>query len=116
MQLTPTMWSAHATDGDGDGVADPDDLFDAAATTAETLCTSGLDLEHGQRPANEPSTGCSATRHRLRCRSERPAATPAPTGLDLGEVPADPRAVIADGMPQFDDERHRSRTRATSSA
>ncbi len=102
MQITPTMWSAHATDGDGDGVADPDNLFDAAAATAETLCMSGLDLTtaSGLQQAvyrllgDTPQTAVSLGAARRYARTD---------GLDLGEVPADPRALIADGMPQFDD-------------
>ena len=47
MQFLPESWQAWATDGDGDGAADPHDLDDAAATAARYLCASGGDLATG---------------------------------------------------------------------
>lgn len=38
MQVIPTTWARHGTDGDGDGVADPQDLHDAVPTAAAVLC------------------------------------------------------------------------------
>jgi len=101
MQLTPPVWTAHATDGDGDGRADPDDVFDAAATTATALCAAGESLDtlapldrvvdallgEGQQSA----VVLGAAR-----RYARAAA------LDMGTVPADPRVLIGDGGMQFD--------------
>lgn len=44
MQFIPATWGAFARDGDGDGAADPHNLFDAAASAAAYLClTGGLD-------------------------------------------------------------------------
>lgn len=40
MQFLPATFSAWATDADGDGVANPHDLDDAAATAARLLCGS----------------------------------------------------------------------------
>ena len=45
MQLAPAVWTAFAADGDGDGRTDPDDLFDAALTTAGALCSWGTALD-----------------------------------------------------------------------
>ena len=101
MQITPAAWRSAATDGDGDGTAEPDDIFDAAATTAELLCAPGAALDtftpldravdrvigEGQQ-----STVALGTARRY-------ART---TELDMGQVPADPRALVADGSPQFD--------------
>lgn len=101
MQISPAAWRSAATDGDGDGTADPDDIFDAAATTAELLCAPGVALDtftpldravdrvvgEGQQ-----STVALGTARRYARAAE----------LDMGEVPADPRALIADGSPQFD--------------
>ena len=47
MQFLPSTWRSWATDGDGDGKADPNDLDDAAVTTARYLCADGGDLGTG---------------------------------------------------------------------
>ncbi|MFD5865580.1 lytic transglycosylase domain-containing protein [Agromyces sp. NPDC127015] len=41
MQFIPTTWSKWASDGNGDDVADPHQIDDAALTTARYLCASG---------------------------------------------------------------------------
>lgn len=41
MQFIPETWRTWGVDADGDGVADPDDLDDAAATAAAYLCADG---------------------------------------------------------------------------
>jgi len=101
MQLRPTTWSGSAKDGDGDGAADPDDLFDAAATTAEALCAPGASLDRFtplQRAVErlvgegQQATVALGTARRYARTSE----------LDMGRVPSDPRALVGDGSPQFD--------------
>jgi membrane-bound lytic murein transglycosylase B len=44
MQIIPSTWARYATDGDGDGTADPQDIFDAAAAAADYLCATDQDL------------------------------------------------------------------------
>jgi hypothetical protein len=44
MQFIPSTWSTFGVDGDHDGVADPQDVEDAAAATAAYLCYGGRDL------------------------------------------------------------------------
>lgn len=44
MKLLPGTWSRFASDGDGDGKSDPQNLSDAALTTARYLCSGGLNL------------------------------------------------------------------------
>ena len=44
MQFIPGTWRAYGTDGDGDGRADPQNVFDAAASAASYLCAGGRDL------------------------------------------------------------------------
>jgi hypothetical protein len=44
MQFIGETWERWAVDGDGDGVRDPTDLDDAAATAAAYLCSRGGDL------------------------------------------------------------------------
>lgn len=41
MQFIPETWRTWGVDADGDGLADPDDLDDAAATAAAYLCADG---------------------------------------------------------------------------
>lgn len=44
MQFIPSTWVGYATDGNGDGIADPFNIFDAAAAAAKYLCSAGQDL------------------------------------------------------------------------
>lgn len=44
MQFLPETWKKFAEDANGDGVADPQNLFDAALTTGRYLCDGNLDL------------------------------------------------------------------------
>ncbi|MEI5583795.1 MULTISPECIES: lytic transglycosylase domain-containing protein [unclassified Agromyces] len=41
MQFIPSTWAEWGTDGNGDGLADPHQIDDAAQTTARYLCASG---------------------------------------------------------------------------
>ncbi|MFR9772549.1 lytic transglycosylase domain-containing protein, partial [Nocardia sp. SC052] len=50
MQFLPGTWGAYAADGNGDGVADPHNVFDAALAAGKYLCAGGLDLRD---PAQE---------------------------------------------------------------
>lgn len=49
MQFIPSTWVRWASDGDGDGIADPHSLYDAARTAGRYLCQSGpgLDTDEG---------------------------------------------------------------------
>lgn len=53
MQFLPGSWRTLGRDGDGDGRADPDNLYDAALAAAGLLCRQGpgLDTEEGLRRA-----------------------------------------------------------------
>ncbi|MEU5841835.1 lytic murein transglycosylase [Rhodococcus sp. NPDC047139] len=46
MQFIPTTWQQYAGDGNGDGVADPQNLYDSTLTTAKYLCDGGLDMRN----------------------------------------------------------------------
>ncbi|NKV07076.1 hypothetical protein GS892_11550 [Rhodococcus hoagii] len=48
MQFIPSTWVRYASDGNGDGVADPNNVFDATLSAARYLCAGGLNL-------NDPS-------------------------------------------------------------
>jgi hypothetical protein len=44
MQFLPGTWAHFASDGDGDGVADPQNVYDATLAAARYLCSGGLNL------------------------------------------------------------------------
>lgn len=44
MQFLPGTWARYASDGDGDGVADPQNLYDSTLTAARYLCSGGMNL------------------------------------------------------------------------
>lgn len=49
MQFLPGTWSRYASDGDGDGIADPQNVYDASLAAARYLCSGGLNLrDHDQ--------------------------------------------------------------------
>jgi len=43
-QFIPSTWLKYASDGNGDGVSDPNNIYDAALATGRYLCSGGLDL------------------------------------------------------------------------
>jgi membrane-bound lytic murein transglycosylase B len=49
MQFLPGTWARYAIDGKGDGVADPQNLFDSALAAARYLCSGGLNLRDPQQ-------------------------------------------------------------------
>ena len=44
MQFLPGTWAHFASDGDGDGVADPQNVYDSTLAAARYLCSGGLNL------------------------------------------------------------------------
>jgi hypothetical protein len=44
MQFIPSTWASWGVDANGDGKADPNNVFDAAATAAYYLCNGGRDM------------------------------------------------------------------------
>ena len=49
LQFIPSTWRRYQADADGDGVADPQDIDDAALTAARYLCATGADLRDPDR-------------------------------------------------------------------
>jgi membrane-bound lytic murein transglycosylase B len=47
MQFIPSSWRRWGADGNGDGIADPNNISDAALATARYLCASGADMRTG---------------------------------------------------------------------
>ncbi|WP_227996501.1 lytic transglycosylase domain-containing protein [Nocardia australiensis] len=50
MQFLPSTWSKYAADGNGDGISDPHNVFDASLAAGKYLCSGNLDLRD---PAQE---------------------------------------------------------------
>jgi membrane-bound lytic murein transglycosylase B len=48
MQFIPSTWAGYGVDANGDGVADPFNIFDAAAAAGDYLCAAGGDLATAQ--------------------------------------------------------------------
>jgi len=48
LQFIPSTWETWSSDGDGDGIADPNDIDDAAYAAARYLCAGGYDLTSGE--------------------------------------------------------------------
>ena len=77
MQFIPGTWKAFGADGNGDGVKDPHNIFDAARAAGDYLCSGGANLKGA--PSAEKISGfpimrprrTSKTPSRSRCRSER---------------------------------------------
>ncbi|WP_338886191.1 murein transglycosylase [Rhodococcus sovatensis] len=44
MQFLPETWNRYRADGNGDGISDPQNLYDAALATGDYLCDGGLNL------------------------------------------------------------------------
>ncbi|HEX5143169.1 MAG TPA: lytic murein transglycosylase [Mycobacterium sp.] len=44
MQFIPSSWRSYGVDGNGDGVANPNNIYDATITTGLYLCAGGADL------------------------------------------------------------------------
>ncbi|MFD7154337.1 lytic transglycosylase domain-containing protein [Kribbella sp. NPDC059898] len=49
MQFIPGTWATFGADGNGDGVRDPHNVFDAARATGDYLCQGGADLSNPQQ-------------------------------------------------------------------
>lgn len=43
-QFIPSTWAGYASDGNGDGESNPNNIFDAALGTGRYLCSGGMDL------------------------------------------------------------------------
>lgn len=48
LQFIPSTWRRWGSDGNGDGINDPNNMFDAAYAAGRYLCASGADLRTGQ--------------------------------------------------------------------
>ncbi|TCP56349.1 transglycosylase protein with SLT domain [Tamaricihabitans halophyticus] len=51
MQFIPSTWRNHAVDGNGDGAADPHNMYDATLAAGNFLCANGADLSDERQQA-----------------------------------------------------------------
>jgi hypothetical protein len=51
MQFIPSTWAGYAADGNGDRVANPHNVFDAAVAAGKYLCSGGMNLADPQQRA-----------------------------------------------------------------
>jgi len=110
MQFVPSTWAMYKADGNGDGKADPGNIFDAARAAADYLCDGGADLS---KPAEEAAAlsrynnadeyvrvvlGLAAKyQHREAATTAGPAATGARSHrdpADVGWAPAMRQVVV----------------------
>ena len=61
---SPATWRIWGADGNGDGVADPQNIEDAALAAAGYLCAGGRDLS---RPADLQARSCPTTTRSSTC-------------------------------------------------
>lgn len=50
-QFIPSTWSGYASDGNGDRIASPHNVFDSALAAGKYLCSGGMDLANPQQRA-----------------------------------------------------------------
>ncbi|MBM7771834.1 hypothetical protein JOD54_002038 [Actinokineospora baliensis] len=51
MQFIPSTWKGYASDGNGDGQTDPNNIYDATLGAGKYLCSGGLDMANAQQRA-----------------------------------------------------------------
>ncbi len=51
MQFIPSTWKGYASDGNGDGQTDPNNVYDATVGAGKYLCSGGMDLSNPQQRA-----------------------------------------------------------------
>ncbi len=49
MQFLPSTWALYAADGNGDGVSDPQNVFDSALAAGKYLCSGGMNLADSEQ-------------------------------------------------------------------
>ncbi|WP_067680024.1 lytic transglycosylase domain-containing protein [Nocardia miyunensis] len=52
MQFLPSTWQRWASDGNGDGITDPNNIYDAALAAGRYLCADGANLSDPQQRLN----------------------------------------------------------------
>ncbi|WP_277371229.1 hypothetical protein [Rhodococcus rhodochrous] len=98
MRLAPAMWEQYSADGNADGTADPQNIFDATLATGARMCAEGGNLREPDGEARavasvDPSPDYLANvRHWSGAYSKAAEVAPA----DLAPIPARPVPNAAD--------------------
>ncbi len=114
MQFIPSTWARWATDGNGDGVASPHNIHDAATAAGRYLCADGRDLRTGAGLDSAVLSYNHSTAYLRLVRSwmaayaggvtavapttpgaTAPGGTPAPGGGGVAALPAPPQTIPA---------------------
>ncbi|MFF0815436.1 lytic transglycosylase domain-containing protein [Rhodococcus sp. NPDC003318] len=92
MQFIPGTWARYASDGNDDGRADPNNVFDAALAAARYLCSGGLDLRDDDQELRAilRYNYSMAYAANVRAWSAAYAAGAIPTPGSIPEVPTEP--------------------------
>lgn len=110
MQLPPAVWAQFAGDGNADGAADPQNVFDSTLAAGRWLCSDGARLAEPEARARaaalfDPSPGFVSNVQAWSAAYEKGAAV-APTVVvppATPLVPSEPRAVdVADAVSAGD--------------
>ena len=88
MQFMPGTWRSYGVDASGDGIADPNDPYDAIESAAIYLEASGARATSGGRCTRTTTPGGTSTRC---CASPRACADPGAPKVDSGHALRDPR-------------------------
>lgn len=100
MQFLPGTWKAYAADGNGDGRADPNNVFDAALAAGKYLCAGAFDMRNaGQRMAailRYNNSGAYAAQVLTWAAAYSQGATPTPGQLSTAMAQPVPQAPGAD--------------------
>ena len=118
MQFLPGTWSRYASDGNGDGKADVQNVFDASLAAARYLCSGGLNLRdqsqvmtailrYNNSMAYAQKRAWLGGRLRDGRRTARPAADHRPDSADRRRAPRQ----LPGPWPRLADERSRAARR-----
>ncbi len=100
MQFLPSTWARYGVDGDGDGVADPHNIVDAAHSAAAYLCANGASDPQRVREALYAYNHSWDYVERVLAQADAYTAAPSLEGLQVADPPTiaavlnNPRLVI----------------------
>ncbi|MEY9838183.1 lytic murein transglycosylase [Streptacidiphilus sp. EB103A] len=131
MQFLPSTWATWGADGNGDGVADPNNVFDAALAAGHYLCAGSRDLNqsgdlrgailsynHSDTYANTVLAWMSYYQHSVvtGVAPVTPSATPTSPTATATATTAPPASATASATPSATPSRTTSTPRPSASA
>nr|WP_269902750.1 lytic transglycosylase domain-containing protein [Lolliginicoccus lacisalsi] len=96
MQFIPGTWAMYASDGNGDGVSDPHNVYDATLAAAKYLCDAGGDLTV---PANQERAILRYNQSRSYLHNVRNWATAYATGVLPTPTDLPPAGILPWELP-----------------